>query len=116
METITYYIDLSRNVYNYVCVLDASKAFDCMNLLKLIPDLHCTTNFLNYLLIRNCTDTYNHPTLSQDLSYPPPPPHMPLCNHFDILIFIRIATFSLYCHIRNWFIHEIDNHIVDLLL
>ena len=95
METITYYIDHSGNVYNYVCVLDASKAFDCMNLLRLIPDLHCTTNYLNYIFILNCTDTYNHPTPSQDLFHTP---HMPLCNPFNILILIRIASFSLYCH------------------
>ena len=46
----------------------------------------------------------------------PPPPHMPICNPFNILLLIRMASFSLYCHIRNWFIHEIDNHIVDLHL
>ena len=38
-----------------------------------IPDLHCTTYFLNYLLIINCTDTNNHSTPSQDLSDLPPP-------------------------------------------
>ena len=80
-----------------------------------MPDLHWATNFLNYLLILNCTDTNNHPTpIPRPLR--PPPPHMPLCNPFNIILLIRIASFSLYCHIRNWFIHEIDNHIVDLHL
>ena len=75
-----------------------------------IPDLHCTTVFLNYLLILNCTDTNNHPPP------PRPPPPMPICNPFNILLLIRIASLYLYCHIRNWLTHEIDNHIVDLHL
>ena len=33
IETITYYVDHDGNVY--VCTLDASKAFDCVNLLTL---------------------------------------------------------------------------------
>ena len=37
-------------------------------------------------------------------------------QYIIVLLLIRIASFPLYCHIRNWCIHEINNHIVDLHL
>ena len=60
----------------------------------------------------DCTDTINHYTMSG----PPPPPPLSLCKPFDLLLIIDIVSLSigLYCHMRCWVIHEIDNHIVDL--
>ena len=79
-----------------------------------IPDLHCTTIFFFKLL--TYIKMYRHQQSPPPPSSQTPPPHMPICNPFNILLLIRMASFSLYCHIRNWFIHEIDNHIVDLHL
>ena len=59
-----------------------------------IPDLHCTTIFLNYLLILNCTDTNNHPPPL----LPDPPPH-PICPSVTLLIYYYQLESHLFPYI-----------------
>ena len=59
-ETISYYVDNSGQVY--VCMLDAAKAFDCVNLLLLLKKLlqrDICPLFLRFLMNTYCKQQVN---------------------------------------------------------